>query len=361
MVVLGGRTGRDGLRGATFSSMTMDAQTGVVSGASVQIGAPIVEKGLVDVLMQARDKNLYHAITDCGAGGLSSAVGEMASSSGAEIQFSHVTLKYPGLAPWEIWLSEAQERMVVAVADNNMVALQKLCDLYDVEMTDIGFFTNSERLIVRYGDQVVLDLENHFLHDGLPQRHYRAVIRKPEFESGWKNMQNKQHIVDFEQVLLSLLSHPNIASKERVIRVYDHEVQGGTVVKPLSGIKHDGPSDGCVIKPMDGTGSQAFVLSNGFNPEYGKVDPYEMTLLVMDEAVRNAVACGADPQKIAVLDNFCLGDPTRPETMGDLVQAAQACYDGALRYRTPFISGKDSLITNILVQTDKETRSRPRC
>lgn len=342
VVVLGGRTGRDGLRGATFSSMTMDAQTGEVSGASVQIGAPIVEKGLVDVLMQARDKNLYHAITDCGAGGLSSAVGEMASKSGAEIQLSHVPLKYPGLAPWEIWLSEAQERMVVAVADENMAALQTLCDLYEIEMTDIGKFTNSGRLVVRYGDRVVLDLENHFLHDGLPQRHYQAVIRKTEFESGWKNSQSKEHLVDFEQVLLDLLAHPNIASKERIIRVYDHEVQGGTVVKPLSGIKHDGPSDGCVIKPLDGKGSEAFVLSNGLNPEYGKVDPYEMTLLVIDEAVRNAVACGADPHKIAILDNFCWGDPTRPETMGDLVQAAQACYDGALRYRTPFISGKDS-------------------
>lgn len=342
VVVLGGRTGRDGLRGATFSSMIMDAQTGEVSGASVQIGAPIVEKGLVDVLMQARDKKLYHAITDCGAGGLSSAVGEMASKCGAEIQLSHVPLKYPGLAPWEIWLSEAQERMVVAVADENMAALQILCDLYEVEMTDIGHFTNNERLVVRYDDRVVLDLDNRFLHNGLPQRHYQAVIQKPEFEAGWKNLKSKQLVIDFEQVLLNLLSHPNIASKEGIIRVYDHEVQGGTVVKPLSGIKHDGPSDGCVIKPLDGTGNEAFVLSNGLNPEYGKVDPYEMTLLVMDEAVRNAVACGADPQKIAILDNFCLGDPSRPETMGDLVQAAQACHDGALRYLTPFISGKDS-------------------
>jgi phosphoribosylformylglycinamidine synthase II len=342
IIVLGGRTGRDGLRGATFSSMTMDAQTGEVSGASVQIGAPVVEKGLVDVLMLARDQQLYHAITDCGAGGLSSAVGEMASESGGEVQLANVPLKYPGLVPWEIWLSEAQERMVIAVPSENLAALRSLCHEYEVELTDIGTFTQNNRMRVFYGKKLVLDLDNQFLHHGLPQRHYSALISPPRCTPGLRNPDSLKVHVDFELTLLCLLSHANIASKERIIRDYDHEVQGGTVVKPLCGIQHDGPSDGSVIKPLISQTRDAFVLSNGLNPEYGKLDPYQMTLLVVDEAIRNAVACGADPDRIALLDNFCWGDPNRPEIMGDLVQAAQACFDAAVLNHSPFISGKDS-------------------
>jgi len=342
VILLGGKTGRDGLRGATFSSMTMDAQTGEVSGASVQIGAPIVEKGLVDVLMPARDHNLYHAITDCGAGGLSSAVGEMVSEHGGDIQLGDVPLKYPGLVPWEIWLSEAQERMVIAVPEDNIEDLQELCDLYQVEMTDIGRVTDNNRTRVYFGEKIVLDLDNQFLHNGLPQRQYTAKITAPRFKPGQRVEKMNSLPVDYGKTLVRLLAHPNIASKEKIIRVYDHEVQGGTVVKPLCGIKRDGPSDGSVIKPLSGRGRQAFVLSAGLNPEYGKLDPYEMTCLVMDEAIRNSVCCGANPDRIAVLDNFCWGDPNRPEIMGDLVQAAQACYDSAQRNKTPFISGKDS-------------------
>lgn len=342
IIVLGGRTGRDGLRGATFSSMTMNALTGDVSGASVQIGAPVVEKGLVDVVMLARDQQLYHAITDCGAGGLSSAVGEIVSGTGGDVQLANVPLKYPGLAPWEIWLSEAQERMVIAVPVQNLDILRSLCDDYEVEMTDIGTFNQSNRLRIFYGEKLVLDLDNQFLHHGLPQRHYSALISSQRFKPGHRNPPSPKKNIDLKNTLLRLLAHANIASKERVIRDYDHEVQGGTVVKPLCGIQHDGPSDGTVIKPLLSQTKDAFVLSNGINPEYGKLDPYQMTLLVMDEAIRNAVACGADPDRIALLDNFCWGDPNRPEIMGDLVQAAQACYDGALRYHTPFISGKDS-------------------
>lgn len=358
IILLGGRTGRDGLRGATFSSMTMDAQTGEVSGASVQIGAPIVEKGLVDVLMPARDRRLYHAITDCGAGGLSSAVGEMASECGGDIQLADVPLKYPGLAPWEIWLSEAQERMVLAVPVENIPALQSLCSIYDVSITDIGTFNQTGRTRVFYGEKLVLDLQNEFLHNGLPQRQYRAQIRSPRYQPGWRSEDSQRVAVNYGKALLRLLAHPNIASKERVIRVYDHEVQGGTVVKPLCGIQHDGPSDGSVIKPLAGMGKEAFVLSAGLNPEYGKAAPYEMTQLVMDEAIRNAVACGADPSRMAILDNFCWGDPTRPEVMGDLVQSAQACYDTALRYQTPFISGKDSF-NNEYLGSDGKRHSIP--
>lgn len=341
VIVLGGRTGRDGLRGATFSSMTMDAQTGEVAGASVQIGDPIVEKGLIDVIMQARDRGLYSAITDCGAGGLSSAVGEMASTLGADVDLADVQLKYPGLAPWEIWLSEAQERMVLAVPEENLAELGDLCGTYDVHLTDIGRFTGTERLVVRHNATIVLDLENRFLHDGIPQRKLSAIL--PENTDNYGATADLIPAGNLTETLLNLLSHPNIASKASIIRTYDHEVQGGTVVKPLTGANNDGPSDAVVLKPTGTTGSTAIVLGAGINPEYGKRSPYRMAWSVIDEAIRNAVAVGADPDRIALLDNFCWGDPKNPHTLGALVECARGCYDAALFYGAPFVSGKDSL------------------
>ncbi len=345
VIVIGGRTGRDGLRGATFSSMTMDAQTGEVSGASVQIGDPITEKGLIDVIVRARDAGLYNDITDCGAGGLSSAVGEMASRIGCDVDLARVRLKYPGLAPWEIWLSEAQERMVLAVPARNLPALQQLCDTFDTNLTDIGAITGSGRLVVRYNGNVVLDLANDFLHEGIPQRQLHATIDQPIPipDSRFPTPDSPIPNIDPNLALLKLLSHPNIASKSAVIRIYDHEIQGGTVVKPLTGAEDDAPSDGTVLKPIGTTGVKGIVLSNGINPEYGKYDAYKMAWAVIDEAVRNAVAVGADPERIAILDNFCWGDPLRPETLGSLAEACRGCHDAALFYRTPFISGKDSL------------------
>jgi phosphoribosylformylglycinamidine synthase II len=341
VIVLGGGTGRDGLRGATFSSMTMDAQTGEVSGSSVQIGNPIVEKGLVDVIIPARDQRLYTAITDCGAGGLSSAVGEMSSVIGADVDLTDVRLKYPGLAPWEIWLSEAQERMVMAVPPENLDALQALCDTYNVVLTDIGEFTGSKRLVVRYGGKIVLDLANSFLHEGLPQRQLKATIREPEASLA-QSAEIQFSSAQYQDALLKLLAHPNIASKASVIRIYDHEVQGGTVVKPLTGAEDDGPSDAAVLKPLGAKGRAGIAIAAGINPEYGKRDAYNMALSVVDEAVRNAVAVGANPERIAILDNFCWGDPLRTETLGSVVEAARGCHDAALLYRTPLISGKDS-------------------
>ncbi|HMA18302.1 MAG TPA: AIR synthase-related protein, partial [Thermoanaerobaculia bacterium] len=245
VIVIGGRTGRDGLRGATFSSMTMDAQTGEVSGASVQIGDPVTEKGLIDVIVRARDEGLYNDITDCGAGGLSSAVGEMASRIGCDVDLACVRLKYPGLAPWEIWLSEAQERMVLAVPSARLSALQRLCDTFDTELTDIGAITGSGRLVVRYNGQAVLDLANDFLHEGIPQRQLQAAIAEPV-----RAPISRLSKVNPRAVLLKLLAHPNIASKSEVIRIYDHEIQGGTIVKPLTGAAMDAPSDATVLKPI---------------------------------------------------------------------------------------------------------------
>jgi phosphoribosylformylglycinamidine synthase len=372
VIVLGGRTGRDGLRGATFSSQTMDAQTGEVAGASVQIGDPITEKITLEVILRARDEGLYTAITDCGAGGLSSAVGEMTSEIGGDVDLAQVQLKYPGLAPWEIWLSEAQERMVIAVPPQFLPRVQEICDLFEVDLTDIGAFNTSGRLIVRYNGAPVLDLANNFLHNGLPQRHLKATapvsqenltdyqekeIHRKDAKDAKKEKEEKEFLLS--QTLLDLLGHPNIASKAATIRIYDHEVQGGTYIKPLTGIENDGPSDAAVLKPIGTRGTTGIVLSNGLNPEYGKRDAYRMAISAIDEAVRNAVAVGANPERIAILDNFCWGNPLRPEVMWSLIEACRGCHDGALAYGTPFVSGKDSLNNEYLGQNGQRESIPP--
>lgn len=336
IISLGGRVGRDGIHGATFSSAGMDASTVDQVGSAVQIGDPITEKGLIEVIERARDAQLYNAITDCGAGGFSSSVGEMGEDLGVEVDLSVVPLKYPGLQPWEIWLSEAQERIVIAVPPAHLDELRTLCDAWDVEVTDLGTFTGSKRLVVRYGETPVVDMPMAFLHDGIPRREMDAAwtdpapvsVEMPVLEAGY---------------VLRLLAHPNVASKEDIIRRYDHEVRGGTVVRPYVGPEADGPADAAVLKPLGTSGTKAVVLSNGICPAVGRHDPFAMALLAMDEAVRNLVAVGGDPDQVAVLDNFCWGDPTKPDRLGSLVRAVQGCTEGARRYAMPFISGKDSL------------------
>ena len=339
IVVIGGRTGRDGLRGATFSSTEMDGTTGEVAGSSVQIGHPIQEKRVQEVILQVRDARLYTAITDCGAGGLSSAVGEMGKDTGADVQLADVPLKYPGLRPWEIWLSEAQERMVLAVAPENWDALQTISSGQDVEAVCIGTFNDSGRLTLLYGDKLVGEMSMHFLHEAIPLRHLDAVWTPPAVETS-----QPLSIVDYADTLLKLLAHPNIASKESVIRRYDHEVQGGMVVKPLTGAVNHGPSDASVIVPLDTQRNpKGVAIGSGICPQYGEIDPYAMAWAAIDEAIRNLVAVGADPDQIAILDNFCWGNPNLPDRLGSLVRSAQGCHDAALTYDVPFISGKDSL------------------
>jgi phosphoribosylformylglycinamidine synthase II len=348
VVVLGGRTGRDGLRGATFSSATMDATTGDVAGASVQIGDPITEKLLIDLLAEASD--LYTAITDCGAGGLSSAIGEMAEGVGADVDLALAPLKYPGLAPWEIWLSEAQERMVVAAAPQSLVELQAASRRHGVELTVLGTFTGDGVLRVRHGDQLVLELDTHFLHDGRPQRAMTAQLPTPRRNDA------VPHVVDHAATLLALLAHPNIASKESIIRRYDHEIRGTTVVRPLIGVDADSPADGVVLaEPSAHTG---IAIGIGVNPWYGTLDAERMAHAVVDEAIRNIVAVGADPDMVALMDNFSWGDPRRPTTLGDLVVAVTACCAASTAHAAPFVSGKDSL-NNEYMGTDGQRHSVP--
>ncbi|MFH1927497.1 MAG: phosphoribosylformylglycinamidine synthase subunit PurL [Chloroflexota bacterium] len=338
VVVLGGRTGRDGLHGATFSSAELTHETGEVAAGAVQIGNPITEKITLDAILVARDERLYTAITDCGAGGLSSAVSEMGQEIGATVYLDQVPLKYQGLQPWEIWLSEAQERMVLAVPRENVARLQTVCEGRDVEMTVIGEFTGDRELILHYGDDVVARLEMSFLHDGLPRRHMKAT---------WRQKRHPEPAIledDLSTTLLDLLAEPDVRSKEDVVRRYDHEVQGATVIKPFVGFRNDGPSDAAVLRPLEVADSfVGIAIGCGINPHYGLIDPYAMAVSAIDEAIRNVVAVGADPTRIAILDNFCWGNPQIEDRLGGLVRAAKGCHDEAVRYGTPFISGKDSL------------------
>ncbi len=337
VMVVGGRTGRDGIHGATFSSGEITHEYEAIFSHAVQIGNPITEKKMLDVLLQANDAGLYEAIADCGAGGLSGAVGEMGENLGVEVDLEKVPLKYAGLNYKEIWISEAQERMVIAVKPENLKAIKKIFDGENVESTVIGKFTSDKKLILRYNGRQVAELDMEFLHDGVPKYSRKAVWKSPQLSE--PSIAGKDN---YNDELLRILSSYNVASKEWVIRQYDHEVQGSSVVKPLTGVNNDGPGDAAVIRPKFNS-DKGIAISCGMNPLYGDIDPYWMALAGIDEAIRNSICVGGRADRIALLDNFCWGNCTRPETFGALVRAAQACYDGAIGFEAPFISGKDSL------------------
>ncbi|MEO0052483.1 MAG: phosphoribosylformylglycinamidine synthase subunit PurL [candidate division WOR-3 bacterium] len=337
IVLLGGRTGRDGIHGVTFASLELDQESAAFSSGAVQIGNPIEEKKLRDLVLCARDRRLFSAITDCGGGGLSSAVGELAQEHGCEVWLERVPLKYSGLTPAEIWVSEAQERMVVFVEPGQVDELLKLAKEHDVEATVIGRVTDSGQLRVKYRGSLVADLPMDFLHHGWRSVKRTAVWNRPDVSEPYvPEYQN------LNEITLKLLASPNIASKEWITRQYDHEVQAGTVVKPFCGRYSTGPSDAAVIMPVRNS-ARACVIACGICPRYGMIDPYWMAASAIDEALRNCIATGGDIERTAILDNFCWGSPERPEQLGALVRAAEACYDIARGFRVPFISGKDSL------------------
>jgi len=337
VVVVGGRTGRDGIHGVTFASEQLTNESSTLSFTSVQIGNPIVEKKMIDVLLQARERRLYRRITDCGGGGLSSAVGEMAADTGVRVDLEKVPLKYAGLTYSEIWISESQERMLIAVPPECIDELLGLFAGEDVEAAVIGEFTNDRRLRLFYQGDLVGDLSMEFLHQGIPQMQLEAVWTRPHH-------QEPAFVPPGElgDALMRILGSWNVCSKEWVIRQYDHEVQGGSVLKPLVGKHCDGPGDAAIIRPVLDS-DRGVVISNGINPGYADIDPYWMAASAIDEALRQVIAVGGNLDRVALLDNFCWGDTRRPEVLGALVRAAQACHDMALAYGTPFISGKDSL------------------
>ena len=342
IVMTGGRIGKDGIHGATFSSEELHEGSPVTA---VQIGDPITQKKMTDFLLVARDRGLYRAITDNGAGGLSSSVGETARlSGGCELDLARAPLKYPGLNPWEILISESQERMTLAVAPETIDEFLALARKMDVEATVLGRYTDSGWFHIRYGERTVAYIEMDFLHGGLPQMALRAswtppCHAEPEFPEP----------ADLGQALKTMLSRLNVCSKESVVRQYDHEVQGGSVIKPLTGIANDGPSDAAVIRPLLDS-FEGIVVANGICPRYSDIDAYHMAACAIDEAVRNAVAVGAPLGRLAGLDNFCWCDPVRSEKNPDgeyklaqLVRANEALFDLTTVYGVPCISGKDSM------------------
>ena len=344
IVCVGGRTGRDGIHGATFSSGELTDTHADEFSHAVQIGNPITEKKMTDTILEARDRGLFRAMTDCGAGGLSSAVGEMGEELGADVQLDKVPLKYQGLSYTEIWISEAQERMVLAVPPEHLDELMTIFHTEDVEATVIGTFGSDKKLRLFYEGKEVGDLGMGFLHGGVPRRKRRAQwLPKKASEP------DLPEPTDCNDLLTRLLGMPNIASKEWVIRQYDHEVQAATVIKPLVGVADDGPSDAAVIHPLAAMGAgakgskRALALGCGCNPRYGDLDPYAMALAGIDEAIRNVVCVGGDPKRVALLDNFSWGNCEKPDLLGGLVRACFACYHASKAFEAPFISGKDSL------------------
>lgn len=348
VVCVGGRTGRDGIHGATFSSGELTHVHETEFSHAVQIGNAITEKKVLDTILQARDEGLFSSITDCGAGGLSSAIGEMGEKIGAEVHLDRVPLKYAGLSYSEIWISEAQERMTLSVPQKNVKRILDIFAGENVEATVIGTF-GSERngkpvLKLFYSSIDVGELDMEFLHDGLPRPTKDAI-----WDVDAKASPTPPAKANYNDTLLKILAAPNVASKEWIIRQYDHEVQGGSVIKPLVGATEDGPGDGAVSRPVLGS-NRGVALACGMNPHLGDLDPYQSALHAVDEALRNIVAIGGDLERTAILDNFCWGNCNKPDRMGALVLAAKACREASLAYSVPFVSGKDSL--NNEFQTD---------
>ncbi len=348
IVMAGGRIGKDGIHGATFSSEELHEGSPVTA---VQIGDPITQKRMYDFILEARDRGMYRCITDNGAGGLSSSVGEMAQfSGGCDLDLSRAPLKYSGLQPWEILVSESQERMTFAVAPEKVEAFLKLAAVMDVEAVDMGTYTDSGLFLVRYADRTVACLDMDFLHEGLPPMRLEAAWTPPAHAEP-----DFAEPDDLTGSLEKLLGRLNICSKEPVVRQYDHEVQGGSVVKPLTGIANDGPSDAAVIRPVLDS-MRGVVVSHGICPRYSDIDTYHMTACAIDEALRNFLCVGGSLEGIAGLDNFCWCDPIQTEKNPDgryklaqLVRANKALYDYSTAYTIPCISGKDSMKNDYVI------------
>ncbi len=339
IVAIGGRTGRDGIHGATMSSADMTEQTATVDSQAVQIGNPIEEKRFADAILEARDAGLIRAITDCGAAGFSSAIGEMGEEVGARVYLERAPLKYEGLAPWEIFLSESQERMVLAVEPENLEAFERICTKHHVESTDLGEFDGSRRLHVTYDGEPVADLDYDFLNDGFGQRTleaepvpYRSKERVPEAP---------RDSAEWVETVQAVLAHDNVCSKEPIVRQYDHGVGGRSVVPPFGGVHQDGPNDAVVMRPFPDR-EYGIVQAHGLNPILNRLDPYEGAKWAVAEAMSNYVAAGGDPDDCALIDNFISPTPD-PESLGSLHRQVEGLTDSLDALERPAISGKDSL------------------
>ena len=341
-VMLGGRVGKDGIHGATFSSQVLDEGS---PSSAVQIGDPITQKKMADFLIEARDKGLYNGLTDNGAGGISSSLGEMAEhSNGIKIDLDKCPLKYEGLAPWEILVSESQERMSLAVKPHKIDEFITLAEKRDVEATVIGEFRNTGFIDIRYREKPAGLLSIDFLHDGLP-----AMELEAEWERPFAGSDKIDSDLDNNKMLHNLLNEPNIASKESLVRQYDHEVGAVSVVKPFTGLNSDAPSDGAVLRPVYDS-EKGVTVTHGVCPRYSDKDTYNMAMCAVDEAYRSHIGSGGNPEFASVLDNFCWPDPVESESTPDgkyklaqLVRACKGLNKACIDYGLPLISGKDSM------------------
>jgi phosphoribosylformylglycinamidine synthase len=336
ILTIGGRTGRDGIHGATFSSGEMTDKTMSTSGSAVQIGNAIEEKRVIDAIQTLREQNLISALTDCGAGGFSSAIGEMGEQTGASVHLEHVPLKYAGLKPWEIFLSESQERMVLAVDPKKKKKVLSVLKLYNVEAAVIGEFDGSKRLQVFSGNKQICDLSMEFVHNGLPQRHMIGTTQALSLKETVPPEPS-----DYTKIWQTVMAHGNVCSKEPIVRLYDHNVQGATSLHPFSGVDMDGPNDGAIVKPfLDKPYGMA--ITHGLNPVLNQLDPYWGSIWAITEAVSNFVAIGGDLKDAALIDNFIWPFPDEA-SLADLDKAVDACTKMASLLNMPFVSGKDSL------------------
>jgi len=338
VVMAGGRVGQDGIHGATFSSEAMDSGS---PATAVQIGDPITQKKMSDAIVkEARDRGLYTSITDNGAGGLSCSVAEMAKESGGcFVELDKVPIKYPGLEPWKIWISESQERMTLSVPKMKWTEFKKLMEDRGVEATVIGKFNRSGKCVVKNKRQTVMDVDMEFLHDGLPKKEIKT--KKIELIHEEPPVADKN---DWSKTIERMLRRLNLSSYDFISKQYDHEVQGGSVLKPVQG-RGRVNADAAVIKPLLNS-KKGVILSYGINPNYSDIDTYHMAACAIDSAVRGAVAGGANIESIALLDNFCWCSSNDPKRLYQLKRAVKACYDCAVAYETPFISGKDSMFND---------------
>ncbi|NPA44215.1 MAG: phosphoribosylformylglycinamidine synthase, partial [Chlorobi bacterium] len=351
IIMAGGRVGKDGIHGATFSSTEINEKS---PQSAVQIGSPITQKKLSDFMIIATRKGLIKSSTDNGAGGLSSSVGELAEiTNGALVNLEKVPLKYSGLKPWEIFVSESQERMTIVVEPKNINAFFKLAENMEVEVTDIGYFTNSGFLDIRFNNKIIHYVDLDFLHNGVPQKKMIAEWQAPKLQEP-----NNINVKDYNEILVKLLSSLNISSRENIIRKYDHEVKGKSIIKPLMGEHGISPQDAAVMRFEHGS-FEGIAVSNGIMPKFGDIDAYEMSCGAFDEAVRQIIAVGGtlpntkkdDDVFWTVNDNFSVPDslyhpeknPDGKEKLAKLVQMCEALYDMSTFYDIPMTSGKDSM------------------
>ncbi|MEM6911907.1 MAG: phosphoribosylformylglycinamidine synthase subunit PurL [Verrucomicrobiota bacterium] len=334
VLAAGGRTGKDGLKGATFSSASLTTGSHEEDQQAVQIGNPIEEKKVGDFILEARDEGLIDFITDCGAGGFSSAAGEMLSECGGSIYLENCPLKAPGLTSWEIFLSESQERMVMAAEPEKVARLQEIADRYETELSVLGEADGSGVLKVTHHGVMVCELRCGDLHDA-PRRSFVTEWSIPE-----PTPLSLPEVGQAGPLLREVLGDFNVCSRSPIIREYDHEVMGHTLLKPLAGAQGDAPQDGSVIDL--GFHDKAAAISLGILPEWGKTDPFAMGAATVDECVRQLVLVGADPDEIGLLDNFCMGNPDDPRELGALVECVKGMSAAAVAFGAPFISGKDS-------------------